>query len=746
MNTKQAAAGFILVLLLISGIFIRLYLNQEIEPTDTTPPVVSIITPSDNTTVTGQVTISFDATDQSPITQFEVLIDTNPKSNNQSFEWDTTLELNGLYTILCKAMDNFSNWGEMSIVVTVNNDESENNPPVVTIDSPNEGDVLSETVLVTTTVDDEESLKARIYIDNKYVTGIGSFLWNTELWDNGNHTIIANVSDSRGLVGCDSIQVTVHNNVVALNFTGELKIMTYNIEESGINEDWKEVVKEENPDIMILVETGTWEDHNDQILNEVIDEFNDYFVNDSPYSGYCAQNVAFSTSGEAILSRFPILDFIQIPIVTLDDDSSYDVTHDFIHAIVNVNGTNINIIGAHLKASSGTDNENRREWETEGIINYMDSLGDVPIMFMGDLNSFSPADTGDLAPLGNLGYGPLTMLLYPDDLIYGQYSSELHNFTDIFRTLNPTDPGYTYGHQSPSYLSRIDYIIVNDYFINHLINSTCGDTPHAYTGSDHYSVDVWLGWELSNTTDNSPPAQVKGLMAFANYTNRADLWWDTNNETDLHQYVVYRDGVKIAEVATTWYNDTGLMANTTYSYQVSAKDINGNEGEKSAMVNVTTWETQPSDSIVINEILPDPDILYTEEWIELYNPSTKEVDLSGYILDDIIEGGTAPYTIPAGTIITPGGFLLFNQSVTGIAINNAGDTVNFIKPDSVTVQDSYSFSSSSNDVSHGRETDGGPTWTTFTSPTPGMSNTTTPPYLKEQSIGEIVFEYFVKVV
>ena len=108
---------------------------------------------------------------------------------------------------------------------------------------------------------------------------------------------------------------------------------------------------------------------------------------------------------------------------------------------------------------------------------------------------------------------------------------------------------------------------------------------------------------------------------------------------------------------------------------------------------------------------------------ESASKETREaVDLVGYILDDITTGGGSPYTIPAGSIIAAGGFLVFNQSTVVFQLNNAGDTVNLIKPDGVTVQDSYTYSSSSDDVSHGRQEDGGIVWTTFVSPTLGASN------------------------
>ena len=232
----------------------------------------------------------------------------------------------------------------------------------------------------------------------------------------------------------------------------------------------------------------------------------------------------------------------------------------------------------------------------------------------------------------------MTMLIDPEDPTYGQYSSENHNFIDVFRELNPTDPGYTFGHQYTPLEGRIDYIITNQFFEDKLINSTAGDTAHAFSGADHYSVDVFINW-------------------------------------------------------------TGGLT-----------------------LNTTTPEPSEADSIVINEFLPDPNTLYTEEWIELYNPSGIAVNLTGYILDDLIGGGTSAYIIPLDTIIPAGGFLLFNQSTTGIALNNAGDDVNLIKPDGITVQDTYTYGSSSDDVSYGRETDGSSTWTTFASPTPGASN------------------------
>ncbi len=693
-------------------------------PKDTTPPIVTITSPSDGTYVSGLVTVSFTATDENPVVEYEILIDGVLRGSAQSYDWDTTQEADAVHSITCRARDNSKNWGEDSITVTVDNG-AQNSAPTVTITNPAQSSIVSGTVTVTVTVDDEDSLVPDIYIDDIYVATAFSYDWDTTSYSDGGHLVFAEVTDTGGLTGSDSVTVTVDNSGSSEPTDDAFKVMTYNIEASGANADWKQVVKEENPDILILVETGTWDDGGNYTLNSVVDEFNAYFVDEIPYVGYCAQDITYSTSGEAILSRYPVLEFNQLPLVPLDDGSDYDVTHDFIEAVVDIDGTYIHVFGSHLKAMSGSENEWRRERETEGIINYMDNLGDVPIIYMGDLNSFSPDDTGDLAPMGDLGYGPMTMKLYPSDPTYGQYASSLHTFIDVFRTLNPTDPGYSYGHQSPEYTSRIDFIVVNSFFADKLINSTCGDTPTADTGSDHYSVDAFISWNSTSEPDTTPPAQVTGLTAQTVSMSRIDLSWDPNTEGDLSHYRIYRDGVLIAQAYGTSYSDTGLDSATTYVYEVSARDTSLNEGPKSEPATATTNQGGSSDLVVLNEFLPDPYSLYSEEWIELYNPQELEADLSGYIVDDLIDGGTNPYTIPDGTVIPGYGFLVFYQSTTGVGLNNAGDDVNLIQPDGFTVQDSYSYSSSSDDVSYGREIDGGDTWTTFTSPTPGESNSGT---------------------
>ena len=350
-------------------------------------------------------------------------------------------------------------------------------PPTITIVYPYNTHGYSGDVLIEVSAEDDAKVKKiEIYIDDSLVSESSSYLWNTLDYADGFHNITAIATDRGGNTASDSIICTADNYINAAPTT-QFKLLDYNILESGIGQDWKEVVKAENPDIAVFVETGTWDDSGNRKLHNVVDQLNAYFYEEAPYVGYTTQNVFYSTSGEAILSRYPILEFNQMGVLPLDDLSDYSVTHDFFDALVDINGKEVHIIGFHLKASEGAVNEERRDWEQEGIINYMDNLGDVPIMYVGDLNSLAPSDSGDTTrgDYTDYGYGPATMLLNPADPIYGNRSSQVHNFTDVYRELHPSDPGHTF--HLFNYEARIDFIFVNQHLNTSFISSNIGILP-----------------------------------------------------------------------------------------------------------------------------------------------------------------------------------------------------------------------------------------------------------------------------
>ena len=73
-------------------------------------------------------------------------------------------------------------------------------------------------------------------------------------------------------------------------------------------------------------------------------------------------------------------------------------------------------------------------------------------------------------------------------------------------------------------------------------------------------------------------------------SSQIDLGW--TESTDATQYTVYRDGSPIGSTTSTFYQDTGLEADTLYSYTVKAVDAAGNVSPSSNTVWGTTEQAQ----------------------------------------------------------------------------------------------------------------------------------------------------------
>lgn len=126
------------------------------------------------------------------------------------------------------------------------------------------------------------------------------------------------------------------------------------------------------------------------------------------------------------------------------------------------------------------------------------------------------------------------------------------------------------------------------------------------------------------------------------------------------------------------------------------------------------------DGVVVNELLPDPAGSDTAgEFIELWNPTSRAVDLGGAKLDDA-DGGSTPYTIPSGTVLAPGAYRSFLYRETKIAFNNDGDAGRVLAGDGRVVHALTYGKSPREGAAWARRSDGSAEWTT--SPTPGVGN------------------------
>ena len=99
-------------------------------------------------------------------------------------------------------------------------------------------------------------------------------------------------------------------------------------------------------------------------------------------------------------------------------------------------------------------------------------------------------------------------------------------------------------------------------------------------------------------------------------------------------------------------------------------------------------------SIVINEILVSVNNAnyggtdwngdgsmgsYSDQYVELYNPTSEAIDIGGWYLDDIADGGSPACSIKWNTILEPGGYITFFRSWTQIEFDYwDGDTIRIL--------------------------------------------------------------------
>lgn len=122
-----------------------------------------------------------------------------------------------------------------------------------------------------------------------------------------------------------------------------------------------------------------------------------------------------------------------------------------------------------------------------------------------------------------------------------------------------------------------------------------------------------------------------------------------------------------------------------------------------------------STSILINEILPNPEGADTREFIELYNSGDVEIDISGWRL---IDSSEKTFTFPAKTTIAPHTYLVFYRVATKISLDNTADTVSLETPTGSIVDQIEIPKAASGESFNRSET----SWVWSASTTPGYAN------------------------
>ncbi|MFU8843689.1 MAG: lamin tail domain-containing protein [Bacteroidales bacterium] len=138
-----------------------------------------------------------------------------------------------------------------------------------------------------------------------------------------------------------------------------------------------------------------------------------------------------------------------------------------------------------------------------------------------------------------------------------------------------------------------------------------------------------------------------------------------------------------------------------------------------------------------------------EDWVELYNPSSTQADISGYFLSDRINNPTK-WQFPDGVVIPAQGFLRIWTSGrdlvsgghyhTNYRMTQTGDNPEYVVlsyPDG-SLAEAFHLEITQRNHSRGRQPNGSETWKIFTSPTPGSSNNNATGYLAYAAKPEMI--------
>lgn len=145
----------------------------------------------------------------------------------------------------------------------------------------------------------------------------------------------------------------------------------------------------------------------------------------------------------------------------------------------------------------------------------------------------------------------------------------------------------------------------------------------------------------------------------------------------------------------------------------------GTDGGVDASVDAGTDGGGASSTVVINEVESNGGT--PGDWVELYNPTTAPVDLSGWMFKDNDDGRT--FRIATGSVITPGGYFLVEEAQFGFGLGGP-DSARLYAADGTTLVDSYSWATHATST-YGRCPNGSGAFQQTTS-SKGVANVCTP--------------------
>jgi chitodextrinase len=196
---------------------------------DTTAPSVRVTMPAGGSTVTGSVSLSADALDDTSVAAVQFQVDgTNVgqavTSSPYSITWASTNVGNGNHTVTAVARDGSGNAAtSLPVTITVFNDVT---PPSAAVTAPADRSTVTGTTSLTATASDDTGVVGVQFkldgtnLGSEVTTAPYSLSWDTTKSTDGAHTLTAVARDAAGNTGTSpAITVTVSNGTVDTSHT-----------------------------------------------------------------------------------------------------------------------------------------------------------------------------------------------------------------------------------------------------------------------------------------------------------------------------------------------------------------------------------------------------------------------------------------------------------------------------------------------------------------------------------------------
>ncbi len=188
----------------------------------------------------------------------------------------------------------------------------------------------------------------------------------------------------------------------------------------------------------------------------------------------------------------------------------------------------------------------------------------------------------------------------------------------------------------------------------------------------------------AGVVDATPPSVPTGVTATPSSSSQINLAWNPSTDNvGVTGYKVFRNGAQIGTPTANSYTDTGLIANTTYSYTIAAADAAGNTSAQSAGVSATTPNSPPDATPPMVSITAPADGATVSGTINVTANASDNVGVVGvqFLLDGSnlgTEDTTSPYSVSWNTTSATAGAHALTARARDAASNStlsAGVTV-----------------------------------------------------------------------